>query len=243
MISVCMASHNGGKYIKQQIDSILSQLSLEDELIISDDGSSDSTIEIIKRCNDSRIKLYVMEHNSKGMKPHYYVTKNFENALKYVNGDYIFLSDQDDVWMPNKVSVVLEILKKVDLVVHDAELIDGDGNNMGKNYYSFLHQSSGFLMNLWQTRFLGCCMAFRKSVLDDCLPFPNNIVGHDYWIGMYALIKYEVTFIPDILLKYRRHGGNVSPSSEKSNNSLFYKLYTKRYHLLRAIAIRMFNAN
>lgn len=86
-------------------------------------------------------------------------------------------------------------------------------------------------------------MAFRKSVLDDCLPFPNNIVGHDYWIGMYALVKYKVTFIPDILLKYRRHGENVSPSSEKSNNSLFYKLYTKRYHLLRAIAIRMFNAN
>ena len=124
MISVCMASHNGGKYIKQQIDSILSQLSLEDELIISDDGSSDSTIEIIKRCNDSRIKLYVMEHNSKGMKPHYYVTKNFENALKYVNGDYIFLSDQDDVWCPNKVEVCLEYLQDYDIVLHNLQCVD-----------------------------------------------------------------------------------------------------------------------
>lgn len=236
MISVCIATYNGEKYIKEQMSSILCQLNKDDEIIISDDGSKDSTIEILFSFHDSRIKIL---HN----KGEHGFIGNFENALKNAKGDYIFLSDQDDVWMPNKISVVLESLKKVDLVVHDAELIDGDGNITGKNYYSFLHHSSGFLMNLWQTRFLGCCMAFRKSVLDECLPFPNNVVGHDYWIGMYSLIKYKVLFIPDILLKYRRHGGNVSPSSEKSNNSFFYKLYNKRYHLLRAIVIRMFNAN
>ena len=231
MISVCMATYNGEKYIREQMESILCQLNECDEVIVSDDGSKDGTIRILESFHDERIKI--LQNEGK----HGFVG-NFENALRVAKGDFIFLSDQDDEWMPNKVAVVLKELKDSDLIVHDAELIDGEGKSMGKNYYSFLHNSSCFLMNLWKTRFLGCCMAFRKAVLDDCLPFPQNTVGHDYWIGMYSLVNYRVKFIPDILLMYRRHGGNVSPSSEKSNNSMFYKLYTKRLQLLLSIAVK-----
>lgn len=228
MISVCMATYNGSKYIKEQIDSILPQLGENDELVISDDGSNDDTCSIVSSYKDSRIKL--LFNNGK----HGFIG-NFENALRQCKGDYIFLSDQDDYWKGNKVAVVMEQLKKYALVIHDAEIVDGEGNSMGHTYYSGMHCSSSFLMNLWKTRWLGCCMAFRREVLDYCLPFPTRIEGHDYWIGMMGMLKFKYVFLPDVLMCYRRHGGNVSPSGEKSPNSLFYKLFVKRANLLIAI--------
>ena len=95
-ISVCIATYNGERYIREQLDSILSQLSLDDEVIISDDGSKDSTIEIISSYLDSRIKVF--KNNGK----HGYVG-NFENALNHSSGDFIFLSDQDDIWELQKI--------------------------------------------------------------------------------------------------------------------------------------------
>lgn len=217
MISVCLASYNGEKYIREQIVSILKQLSDEDELIISDDGSSDDTIEIIQSFGDSRIKL-IWNSDKKG------IVGNFENALNNASGDYIFLSDQDDIWKENKVEKVLGYLTECDLVVHDAELIDGNGCFLGRNYYSILHHYTSFLANLWKSRFLGCCMAFTKEVKNECLPIPSRLRSHDYWIGMYTLAKHKVCFVPDILLMYRRHENNVSSSSEKSKNTFYYKI-------------------
>ncbi len=231
MISVCVATYNGERFVRDQMVSILRQLGKEDEVVVSDDGSKDSTIRILNSFQDSRIKV-VRNEGEHGF------IRNFENALRQANGDIIFLSDQDDVWKPDKVKVVLKALQDADLVVHDAELIDATGKSLGKNYYSFLHHSSGFLMNLWKTRFLGCCMAFNRKVLNDCIPFPPKIAGHDYWIGMYALLNYHVVFIPDILISYRRHGGNVSPSGEKSTASLYEKIVEKRLNLLVSVMVR-----
>lgn len=228
--SICMAVYNGEKFILPQITSILSQLSNEDELIISDDGSSDKTISIIKGINDPRIKIIFNK------KKHGFIS-NFENALNNATGKYIFLSDQDDIWENKKLEVCIKQLQKYKLIVHDALLINQDEKTLGKHYFDTLHQHSSFLYNLYKTRFLGCCMAFRSEILQECLPFPKKIVAHDYWIGMYTLFKYpkDIYFFNESLVQYRRHGNNVSSSSEKSNNSLFYKIITKRYNILISI--------
>lgn len=231
MISVCMACYNGQKYIRQQIDSIVSQLKENDELIISDDGSKDLTCEIVLSYHDPRIKLL---HNTK---EHGFIG-NFENALRCAKGDIIFLSDQDDVWKKDKVQKVSRQLEKYKMVVHDAELINGDGDSLGKRYYECLHSKTSFIANFWKSRWLGCCMAFRKEVLMYCLPFPSHTVAHDYWIGMMGMLKFEVKFMPDVLMYYRRHGGNASPSSEKSHETLIYKLVKKRLWLLIKIVER-----
>lgn len=228
MISVCIASYNGEKYIEKQIQSILCQLGKDDEIIVSDDGSKDGTLQIIANFNDDRIKIYNNENR------HGYVG-NFENALSKSKGEYIFLSDQDDIWKVNKVSTILNLLNKCDLVVHDAELIGGNDESLNKTYYSIMHNKTNFWMNFWKTRFLGCCMAFTARLKEDCLPFPKEIVAHDYWIGMYALTRYQVEFISDILISYRRHDSNVSSSSGKSNTSICYKLFIKRMSLIYAI--------
>lgn len=227
-----MATYNGGKYIKEQIDSILPQLGENDELIISDDGSKDDTYSIISSYKESRIKFLC----NKGK--HGFVG-NFNNALSRAKGDYIFLSDQDDYWMPGKVETVMGYLTSgTDLVIHNAELVDGEGQHLGNDYYSCMHNKTGFWANMWRTRTLGCCMCFNRKVLNKSMPMPKHIVAHDYWIGMVALKHYNVKFIDDKLLCYRRHGGNVSPSSEKSNESWWYRIVEKRGYLLWKIMFR-----
>lgn len=230
MISICMATYNGERYIKEQIDSILPQLEETDEIIISDDGSTDKTIEIVQSFSDPRVQI----HFNSGK--HGYVG-NFENALRLSSGDMIFLSDQDDIWEPNKIEVCVKALQDADLIIHDAQLVDGQGKSLGKTYYSVMHHRTGFWSNLIETRYLGCCMAFNRRTLSYVLPFPTYRRGHDYWIGCAAAMKYKVKFIPDVLIKYRRHGHNASPSSEKSNNSIPKKVF-KRVNMLYELLLR-----
>ncbi len=231
MISVCMATYNGAKYIEEQLSSILLQLKECDELIISDDGSSDYTCDIIQKMNDPRIKLIF----NKGV--HGYVG-NFENAMKNAKGDYIFLSDQDDIWFSNKVKVLSESLQKSMLVVHDALLVDGNGNSLGKTYFSVMHQKCGFWANLFRPRYLGCCMAFRKEILDFVMPFPSYRRGHDYWIGCITSSKYPIEFLADVLIAYRRHEKNASTSSGKSEKGLYDRL-EKRFNMLVLVVGRL----
>lgn len=119
LVSVCMATYNGGKYIRQQVDSILSQefkenQGVELELVVSDDGSTDDTIQILQSYGDDRIKIYHHREHRK----HKYMNAtrqckcNFENAMRNANGEYIFLSDQDDMWYPCKVDKQLTVLRK-----------------------------------------------------------------------------------------------------------------------------------
>ncbi len=232
-ISVCMATYNGEKFIKEQVDSILSQLSSKDELIVSDDNSQDRTLDIIRSYKDERIKIFsnIGNHGFKG---------NFENALRNATGDYIFLSDQDDIWLPNKVQVVLEKLKDYDLIMHDGKIVDAEAHDLGRTCYSTLHDKTGFWYNVWKNRFSGSRMAFTKEVLQASLPFPKCILVHDYWIGTLALKCFRVSFIPNILMLYRRHGANASSSSEKSRLSLYVKI-TYRLSLLMAIYSRVFS--
>ena len=212
-----MASYNGEKYIKEQIDSILIQLTGVDELIISDDNSTDDTEKIILSYNDNRIKLLsnIHETGPKG---------NFETAIEQAKGEYIFLSDQDDIWFDNKISVIVPHLDKYDLVVHDACIVGKDAHSLNENYYSLFRNYSSFWGNLYKTRFLGCCMAFKKDTLKYVLPFPKRVEMHDYWIGMITSTKGKLLFVDDILIKYRRHGNNFSPSAEKSDKTILGKM-------------------
>jgi GT2 family glycosyltransferase len=217
MITVCLASYNGAKYIKEQLESILTQLSTEDEVILSDDGSKDDTLQIVSNLNDSRIHVF---HNSN---PHG-VVPNFMNALIHANGDYIFFCDQDDVWMPDKVTKCVQELQSADLVVHNALLMDGNGNKSEIDFFRLRGSRSGFWRNLYKNSFIGCCMAFRREVLEYILPFPPHILWHDMWIGLMAEKHGTTRFINDCLLYYRRHGDNASATAEKSTYSLAFQL-------------------
>ena len=230
MVSVCIASYNGCKDMKEQLISILSQLSCDDEIIVSDDGSCDGTLEIVSNMEDSRIKevLNIEKHG---------VVPNFENAIKYASGDYIFLCDQDDLWVENKVKTCVEALQSVDLVVHNSLLMDGVGNVSDIDFFSLRKSTAGYWKNLYKNSFIGCCMAFRREILDYVLPFPEHILWHDMWIGLMVEKKGKTMFIEDKLLYYRRHDNNASATAEKSSFSFLfqikYRLQMFGYTLIR----------
>ena len=216
MISVCIPTYNGEKFLKPQIDSVLSQLSQNDEIIVSDDGSSDNTIEILKSYKDRRIKIF--KNSRKG------VISNIENALQQSIGEYIFLCDQDDVWVENKVNKMMEALRESDLVISDCYVTDQNLNTIYESFYKQNNSRTNKWLALLKNPYLGCCMAFKRNVLDVALPFPSKIPMHDIWIGNVAAFKFQVMFIPDKLIYYRRHGNNASTASAPTKASLIKQL-------------------
>ena len=235
-VSVCMATYNGALYLKEQVDSIICQLGEEDELIVSDDGSTDRTIDILKSYNDSRIKIF-KNTNKKG------VVGNFENALVKAKGEYIFLSDQDDVWIDDKVKRCVEELEKVDLVVTDCYVTDSGLNIINDSFFRERGSRKGFIKNLIKNTYLGACVAFRSSVLEYVLPIPEKLpVYHDGWICSLADILGKVSFIQYRGLYYRRHEANVSFTAHKSKLSI-YRQFRYRVIFLGMVINRLIKYN
>ena len=230
MISVCLATYNGEKYIIEQLTSILVQLSDNDEVIISDDHSTDNAIPLIQSLNDPRVKIFINELGQG-------YTRNFENAINNASGDIIFLSDQDDVWIENKVKLMSEKLLSHDLVISDALISDSNLTPTLGSHFKVHGTKSGFLNNWLKTRYIGACMAFRREMLSKLLPFPSQSkwCAHDYWIANVGELYYKVELIDTPLIKYRRHGHNASNGGEKSKNSLLHKMLVRIYTLFYLI--------
>ena len=228
MISVCIATYNGARYIAEQLASILKQLSAEDEVVVSDDGSTDGTIDIVRSFNDRRIRIV------DGPRRHS-PTLNFEWALRNAKGEYIFLADQDDVWLEGKVRRCVEELQMCDCVVSDARVTDSLLNTTSESLFQLMHVRRGRLSNLlWRNGYTGCCMAFKREVLSKALPFPTDIPMHDIWIGNVAAFCGRLHFIDDRLLLFRRHDTTASCNGQGSNYSLWQKL-SFRWHTLKNI--------
>lgn len=240
MISVCIAMHNGGEYIVEELKSILSQIGYSDEVIISDDGSTDDSIQSVLSLHDDRIKVYSYKCAQQGEIARYYVTKNFENALIHANGDTIFMADQDDLWKPNKVKICVEQLQQYDLVLSELDICDGDGNPTGEKWFNGNFCQNNPLKIKGMT-YQGCAMAFNRKVLEAALPFPEKLLSHDHWIGYIAEMIGTVKYIDEPLMYYRIHDHNVSGDSPSTNSLWFkisYRIYMVKEFLKRRLKIK-----
>ncbi len=222
MISVCMATYNGEKFIQKQVQSILSQLNYIDELIIIDDASMDNTVKLMKKFKDARVKII---NNSRNMGSIF----SFNKALSLANGEYIFLADQDDIWYQTKVIISISQLEKenLDLIIHDARVVDvNKGHIISESLFKLYKSSPGLIRNLISSRHTGCCMVLRNSALKKLLPIPTPLnekglvadlftikgIQHDAWLGVLSSIyglKKKFVNIP--LIDYQRHNDNESP--------------------------------
>jgi glycosyltransferase involved in cell wall biosynthesis len=218
-VSVCMATHNGARFLIEQLDSILPQLRENDELIISDDSSTDGTLEILKSYNH-RIKILTPQ---KFNNP----AKNFEYALANCSNEIVFLADQDDYWHPGKIKEMSHSLEVCDLAVCDCRIVDEELNTVVPSFFEANNSSQGLVNNFIKSSFIGCCMAFHRSVLTKALPFPDQISMHDQWIGLIAQKYFKVKFIPRILVDHRRHSKNYSTTGGRSKNSLGKKVISR----------------
>lgn len=227
-VSVAMTTYNGSMYLEEQINSIMSQLSADDELIISDDGSTDGTLGIInKYLKDPKVKLF--KNPQKG------IVKNFENAISNTQNQIIILSDQDDVWLPNKVSTIKKEFSNRDigLLISEAKYVDADLKEIDfVTYYRCWRK--GIVANLIKNTYIGCCMAFRKELKEVVLPFPDNIPMHDVWIGILAEMNgVNIVHISEELILYRRHNATATTRKRNSLPKIFYWRATLLVNLLK----------
>jgi len=220
MISVCLATYNGEKFINEQINSILQQLNTHDELIISDDGSLDETLSIIEKFSDPRITV----HRNNFHCP----VRNFEYLIGKAKGDFIFLSDQDDVWATDKVRIFVQYFHNnpgVSLILSDIQIIDKEGFSVDKKFYTKGFRK-GLIQNILINNFIGCSMAFRKDLLSKVLPFPDKTPMHDWWIGLCAILFSKVLFVDNKLTFYRRHDSNVT---KDEGGAIYQKSFWRIY--------------
>ncbi|MBQ6441366.1 MAG: glycosyltransferase family 2 protein [Lachnospiraceae bacterium] len=215
MISVAMTTRNGERYLGAQLGSILIQLEETDELVVSDDGSTDGTPAILQALADKDPRVRLIQGPREG------IIANYEHVIRACRGEVIFLSDQDDVWKEDKVKKVMDALEKTgaSLVMHDAAVMNEDLTEvLYPSFFAFRGCKSGFFASLVKNRYIGCCMAFRASLRDDFLPIPRTIQMHDQWIGMQCDRYHRGTvLLHEPLLSYRRH---EEANSDFSHNSV-----------------------
>lgn len=217
-----MATFNGERYISAQLGSILKQIRPSDEVVISDDCSTDSTLEIIRGIGDSRIRIV----DSPGYRNPIF---NFENAILASVGDIIVLSDQDDVWLDNRISQILELFEGQDgrifTLVLNSVIVDGDLKQTAPSLFDFLGSGKGILKNIYKNTYVGCHMAFSKELIKFALPFPKKIPMHDMWLGLVSELFGNVSFVRKQSMLYRRHGSNFTKSANPWINKIRWRFW------------------
>lgn len=213
-ISVAMAVYNGERFLPEQLDSILSQLKQEDELIISYDQSSDGSWALLCRYAQTDPRIRLLKNTNPG------VIGNFNNALAHCTGDYVFISDQDDKWLPGKRKKMIQALTlaNADMAIHNAVHIDETGQIISEPFFSLLdiRETDSALRLILRPRYSGCTMAFSQRILRRCLPMPAKLDCYDQWLAVLCKKYGKCVYVHDILLHHRLHGGNVTPVSTRS---------------------------
>ncbi len=225
-----MAAYNGARFIAAQVASVLRQLGSDDELIVADDASTDETVRVLEGFRDPRLRVLRHVRNSG-------VVKAFESALRQATGEIVFLCDQDDVWREDKVASVLLAFQSAPgttLVLTNGELMDGEGNSLGKTLYTSPHLPLGAAANLIRNRYQGSAMAFRREILEAALPFPEGIPMHDSWIGLVNALVGRALYLPQSLILYRRHENNAT----SRQHGPIHRMIAQRWNLLTALASR-----
>ena len=214
-VSVAIATRNGARFFDEQLQSILTQTRPVDELVVSDDASSDATLDILeRRLSESALDVTILRND-----PPLGVVGNFTNALAACTGDVILLSDQDDVWHADRVAASLAVLEDEHwLAMHsDARLIDTTGEPIGLKLLDALEVSpmdrsriargDAFPLFLRRNLATGATMAIRRELRDLALPVPVGWI-HDEWLAIVAASLGRLTLVDRELIDYRQHGAN-----------------------------------
>lgn len=230
-----MPVYNGSQYLKDQLASILKQLAVDDQVVIIDDASTDNTMDIIGEFDDHRL---VVLNNDGNMG----VIASVEKAIQTAEGELIFLSDQDDIWLDGKVEAIKQVFREdleVTLVVSDAVVIDEKDQIVSDSFY--LERSRfvpGVISNFIKNKYMGCTMAFRSDMREYILPIPGNIPMHDVWIGILNNIYGKCYFIDKPLVAYRRHRTNTSKGRQRLPQIIVWRWRLVRDLLRRCIRRR-----
>lgn len=242
-ISIALCTYNGAKYLREQLESYVKQTKLPDELVIGDDCSTDETVEIIEEFKQNAPFPVHLNINEKNLGS----TKNFERTILRCSGDIIFLSDHDDIWLPEKISVMEKILTEnpdVGLVFSDAALIDKQGKLLKCNLWDFtftkIDQKSVIRGNSLEVMLrhnvvTGATIAFRSELIALFTPITIIIpdVIHDGWIALISSIHSKIIFVDKRLIYYRQHNNQqlgVNWETRRNAGNLLSK-FSRKYEV------------
>lgn len=230
MISICLAVYNGENYIVEQIASILPQLATDDELVVSDDSSTDGTIALVRAIGDERIRV-VTSSNSRS------ALLNFAFALGEARGDLIVPVDHDDVWIPGRLMALKQKMaelearygRSIPLLVHsDLRIVDSELRPIADSLWRYQKSDpvAGSVLNrlLLQNPVTGCSSMLNASLRDLALPIPGDAVMHDWWLALVASIFGVIAHIDEPTALYRQHGGNDTGAREWRLGSVLAKV-------------------
>lgn len=217
-VDILMATYNGGKYIEQQIDSIIAQSYADWRLFVRDDGSKDNTVDIVRQytLTDKRIELVEDDLGNLG------VTGNFAALIEYSKSQYTMFADQDDVWFEDKIAISINAIKQLEAEKPNAPILIFANSIITNSDLSFKYGTLYSKCHKYQLKdFLfanagcqGAAMIFNKSLQEVLLPFPTNIRVHDYYISLVAYLNGYVGYIAKPLTYYRRHNTSVNPNNK-----------------------------
>lgn len=229
MNEILMATYNGEKYIERQLQSIIQQTCPDWKLTVRDDGSTDRTREILERY----AARYPEKITLKGKGENLGARRNFLSLLSESRADYIFFSDQDDIWREDKLAVTLGAMKETErrsgvhtpVLIHtDLQLIDDAERLISPSFWEYSRISgaeSRVSRLLIQNCATGCAMCINRALADLCIDSGEDIVMHDWWIALIASAFGVIRSIPEPTVLYRQHGGNEIGA--KNYRSLLYK--------------------
>ena len=210
-VSVCLATFNGLTYLPEQLESILVQLGPSDEVVVVDDASTDGTVEWLRTHPDPRVQVEVNPRNCGHV-------ATFMKALSLVHGEVVFLSDQDDVWLPGRVDAMQAALAHAHVVatnfvefgdVKGAKLPPLQAWDSGRGVVNVLG------IFLGRRAYFGCAMAVRGDFLAAVLPVPGFMAAHDLWIALMGNVAGRVVHLEEPTIRRRLHGGNLTPQRRR----------------------------
>ncbi|WP_029278132.1 glycosyltransferase family 2 protein [Pedobacter borealis] len=231
VVDIAMATYNGEKYIKDQLDSIISQTFEDWRLFVRDDGSNDNTVSIVREYIKKDSRIYLIEDNLGNLR----VSRNFEQVLSYCKAPYTMFADQDDIWFENKIEVSLSFIKKVEKgdvstlvfsnsVLTSETLSDQFGNNytltVEPSLRNFLFSNAGYQ---------GSTMIFNEKLKEKLVPFFLNCPVHDYHVSLIALLLGEVYHIPSAMMLYRRHDSATTKQNLTFKERLIWLFKNKSF--------------
>lgn len=231
-----MATYNGAQYVSRQLTSILAELTDDDEVIVVDDCSSDGTVEIVQRLADRRVVVHVNDRNRGEV-------HSFGRAMRLAKNDFVFLADQDDIWMPGRVSLMQRRLVEArasvvssnfDWIAANEDPIDVayDGVASGDSKRHLKNIADIFI---GRTNYYGCAMALRRDFVRVVAPIPRFVESHDLWIALASNLAASNVHIDEKTLLKRRHGHNVT--STVSTRSLYRKLKSRAIFALSLVVL------
>ena len=234
IISIALCTYNGEKYIEEQLQSIITQSLKPDEIVLCDDCSNDHTIQIVERfAKTTKISLKIVRNLSA-----LGVIKNFEQAISLCSGDYVALSDQDDIWMPDKLAATFDAMisaekqceQNTPIAVHsDLCVVDEKRRIISSSFLKaqhLRHIDNGVLKSLMVQNFVtGCTMLMNRPLLQRALPIPCGVIMHDWWLALIAASCGKLVFVDHPTIYYRQHASNVIGARKYWSIANVYKFF------------------